>query len=133
MYKYTLLVEIIDNVGKKREIRITFENYIYPLVKEAFLINYDTGETLELDVKNCQKTLLADSNLLSNYLKKLLVYRHKIIRLLVLVKFTYKIVLYKRGNLFHMDKAIITNHEEIDIEIKNVLNLNTKEDSHDEL
>ena len=133
LYKYTLLVEIIDNVGKKREIRITFENYIYPLVKEAFLINYDTGETLELDVKNCQKTLLADSNLLSNYLKKLLVYRHKIIRLLVLVKFTYKIVLYKRGDLLHMDKAIITNHEEIDFEIKNVLNLNTKEDSHDEL
>ena len=133
LYKYRLLVEIIDNVGKKREISITFENYIYPLVKEVSLINYDTGETLELDVENCQKTLLADSNLLTKYMKNLLIYRHKIIRLFVLEKFTYKIVLYKRDKLLHMDRAIITNPDEIDTEIKNVLNLNTKEDSNDEL
>lgn len=133
LYKYTLLVEIIDNVGMKSEIHITFENYVYPLVKEVKLINFGTDESLELDIKGYQKTLLADSNLLNNYLKNLLLYRHKIIRLLVLVKFTYKVVLYKRGDLLHMDKAIITNREEIDNEIKNVLNLDTKEDSHDEL
>lgn len=133
LYKYTLLVEIIDNVGMKCEIHITFENYVYPLVKEVKLINFGTDESLELDIKDHQKTLLADSNLLSNYLKNLLFYRHKIIRLFVLSKFIYKIVLYKRGDLLHMDRAIITNHNEIDNEIKNVLNLNTKEDSHDEL
>lgn len=133
LYEYRLLVEILDNVGKKREIRITFENYIYPLVKEVTLINYDTGETLELDVKNCQRTLLADSNLLSKYLQNLLIYRHKIIRLFVLEKFTYKIVLYKRDKLLHMDRAIITNPDEIDTEIKNVLNLNTEEENYDEL
>lgn len=133
LYVHKLLVEIIDNVGKKRDIRITFENYIYPLVKEVTLINYDTGETLELDIKNCQRTLLTDSNLLSKYLKNLLIYRHKIIRLFVLEKFTYKIVLYRRDKLLHMDRAIITNPDEIDTEIKNVLNLNTKENNHDEL
>ena len=133
LYEYRLLVEILDNVGKKREIRITFENYIYPLVKEVTLLNYETGETLELDIKNCQRTLLTDSNLLSKYLKNLLIYRHKLIRLFVLEKFTYKIVLYRRDKLLHMDRAIITNPDEIDTEIKNVLNLNTKEDSNDEL
>lgn len=133
LYKYTLLVEIIDNVGMKSEIHITFENYVYPLVKEVKLINFGTDESLELDIKNHQRTLLADSNLLTKYLKNLLVYRHKIIRLFVLGKFTYKIVLYKRGDLLHMDRAIITNPNEIDTEIKNVLNLNTEEDNHDEL
>lgn len=133
LYKYTLLVEIIDNVGMKSEIYITFENYVYPLVKEVKLINFGTDESLELDIKDYQRTLLSDSNLISKYLKNLLSYRHKIIRLFVLRKFTYKIVLYKRGDLLHMDRAIITNPNEIDTEIKNVLNLNTEEDNHDEL
>lgn len=131
LYKYKLLVEIIDHLGNKREIHITFENHIYPLVKEVYLINFCTNESLDLDIKDCQRTLLKDSNLISKYLRNLLLYRHKIIRLLVLAKFNYKIVLYKRDGLLHMDRAIITNHEDIDNELKNVLQLNIKEENND--
>ena len=133
LYKYKLLVEIMDNLGNKREIYITFENHVYPLVKEVRLINYGTDESLDLDVRDYQRTLLKDSNLISKYMRNLLLYRHKIIRLLVLAKFNYKIVLYKRDGLLHMDRAIITNHEDIDNELKNVLQLNTKEENNDKL
>ena len=122
LYKYTLLVEILNNNGKKYDICITFENFIYPLIKEIKLNNYVTGKILRMDVRGCQRTLLNDSLLINEYLRNLLVYRYKIIKLLVLNKFASKVVLYKKNGLLHMDRALITNYKEVDEEIKNILN-----------
>ena len=123
LYKYKLLVEILDNVGMKREIHIIFENHAYPLIKEVSLINYGTDESLELDVKGCQRTLLTDSTLLTKYIKNLLVYRHRLIRLFILNKFASKVILRKRDGLLHMDRSLITNQEEMDNEIKNIIDI----------
>ena len=123
LYKYKLLVEILDNVGMKREIHIIFENHAYPLIKEVSLINYGTDESLELDVKDCQRTLLTDSTLLTKYIKNLLVYRHRLIRLFILNKFASKVILRKRDGLLHMDRSLITNQEEMDNEIKNIIDI----------
>lgn len=122
LYKYILLVEILNVDGGKCDIFITFENHTYPLIKEVKLTDHSTGEVLDTDIKNCQRTLLTDSLLINKYLRNLLVYRNKIIRLFVLNKFTSKVVLRRKDGLLHMDRVEMSSHKEVDEEIKNILN-----------